>query len=539
MIENDPLCVAVLKTYPKAIVCMRQAKRHSKFGLVFGAGVSAGFHLPDWKTLLDDIATHTDVQAQNIDKEPGLTSRAEVLYRYYFDKRRDADKFRDKEPQEKERAIKGEWFNIISTTLYANFNQAHANIEGLDEAHPYLGSYLDIILSSPLTVNYNFDSCVEMMLLAYQKRLNKPDRLYETIFDANPPFRSSKSIIYHPNGFLPRNILDGFSDDIVFSEQEFGDQLIESVAGRYSSLAHHLSKNTCLFMGVSFNDENLKYLLRQGALNNPGHYHYCLQLVPENAAVNEEYQEALAHSRFEVYNLITLFLTEPEYAALGKLLSSEYAEFQKVAVKAKVRTLWIYYLTGVQGIGKTSACRFMGSLAPYDEWLEDPPSLLGMSHSMLTSSQREEVDDWVLGQFIEKNKLLLQQKEGVFLVDRAPLDPLTFNEEYERSQKAARYSTKLSPQKLQPGHIILLLGKPKEISSRLARRKGEPWDEDKLAELQENLKQVYGNPGTNTYNWTLRQQVKALARIVYSKKEQKYQECDLQGLLFSIKNQVS
>jgi hypothetical protein len=57
----------------------------------------------------------------------------------------------------------------------------------------------------------------------------RTERRYQVMLDATLPFRSDKSLIYHPNGFLPLSPLDGGSDAIVLSDKDFGDQLIDSV----------------------------------------------------------------------------------------------------------------------------------------------------------------------------------------------------------------------------------------------------------------------------------------------------------------------
>lgn len=92
-----------------------------------------------------------------------------------------------------------------------------------------------------MTVNYNFDDTIQQLI-----RLDNPAhpnqvRPFETVWNAYLPFRSESAILYHPNGFLPRNLLENPSESLVFSEENFADQLIESMAGHHASLIHHLS----------------------------------------------------------------------------------------------------------------------------------------------------------------------------------------------------------------------------------------------------------------------------------------------------------
>lgn len=536
------LDVKVFKQYAKAIVHMRkQHHKRSQFGLVLGAGVSNPFDIPVWKDLLTQIANHSKIDGKKVDKpDAPATARAEILYRHFAEKCRQELVSSGKEIDERAlaRQVKGDWLEIIRELLYANLPER----DNIDRAHPYLGEFLDIVKKSPLTVTYNFDSCLEMMLLARQRRNREKERYYETVFDGSLPFRSHKGIIYHPNGYLPENILDGFSDDIVFSEQSFGDQLLESVAGRHFSFAHHLSKNTCLFMGVSFNDENLRHLLRRGATTNPGHYHYCIQWRRKGEHRNREFEDTLAEYRFEVYNLITLFLNDEEIASLGRLLGYDFEHLEDIAAEAGVNLTWVYYLTGIPGIGKTSVVRYMQSLWAYDEWPEEPLQTLAKPFPDLTTAERDTLDNWVARQFAIKNENLIGEREGVFLIDRATLDPITFVDEANMPRKAEHYKEALKRGDdkclLRAGRVLLLVGDTKEISTRLLLRGevGRRSNSDYLGEQQEKLKSIYcvdGVQQVDTINLTLPELVKKIARIIH---REDYHEVDLEALLQSIQD---
>lgn len=525
----------VLKKYAKAVVCMRKAYRQDdRFGLILGAGINKSFDfaVPQWQELIDQLAADPKVNGVSIDpKSATLTARAEILYRHFAQRRKHV--LSHLHGVALSRTLKGEWSSIIRSILYENLTDR----DHLHSAHGYLDEFLEIILRSPLTINYNFDSFVEMMLQARQKQNGEEERKYVTVFDASPPFRSSKGVIYHPNGYLPENVLEGFSDDLVFSEQEFGEQLMGNIAGRNSTFLNHLSKNTCLFLGVSFNDENLRHLLRQSAINSPGHYHYCVHYVKDDEVVLQEYHDAVFEYRYEVYNLITLFLTSAEIAALGRLLKYEYGQIKKIADRIGCPLSWVYYLTGIPGIGKTSVARYLGSLYTLDEWMEEPLPELLQPWDALTPNQQKHTDTWTLEQFAARNRLLAHKaREGVFLADRAPLDPLTYGSKASRKTKARLLYDKIAfghdIRALQPGAIILLLGDVQEITSRLARRQPGAMTAEHLTGLQNILKALYTTENhayhVDTRGLSFTQQVKAVARFIY---REEYQIVDIQSLL--------
>jgi hypothetical protein len=532
--------VKVFKRYGRAIVHMRKQHERRKLGLILGAGVSSPFKIPTWKALLTQIAKHPRVKGKKVDRADGPpTARAEMLYRHFAEQRKIESEAAGEKLQDHalERQTKGEWLQIIRELLYESIPPR----DSIDRAHPYLSEFLGIVKDSPLTVTYNFDSCLEMMLLARQKRKKDKGRYYETIFDGSIPFRSRSGIIYHPNGFLPENVLEGFSDDIVFSEQSFGDQMLDNVSGRHFSFAHHLSKNTCLFMGLSFEDENLRHLLRRSATTNPGHYHYSIQWRKGSSSKYSEYEDTLAEYRFEIYNLITLFLNDAEIAALGRLLGYEFDKLEEIANEAGSPLTWVYYITGVPGIGKTSVIRHMQSLMAYDEWPEEPLPTLIKPYPDLTPHERRSLDNWVARQFAIKNeKLISEEPEGVYIIDRATLDPITFVNESQMSTKAKHYQNDLKRGKekceLRRGNVLLLVGDTKEIATRLWLRGqiGRNTRHEYLQEQQEKLRSIYCVPGVqviNTENLSLLELVKKIARIIH---REPYPEADLEGLLQSI-----
>jgi hypothetical protein len=149
-----------------------------------------------------------------------------------------------------ERKIQGQWQRIIHEALYRG---AIKTPDEIKQRHPYLSAWIPVILASPMTVNYNFDDCVQQLIQTDNYRNDgkvTAVRPYETVWNTNLPVRPKVAVLYHPNGFLPQNLLESpthhVGDHLVFSEASFADQLIESMAGHHASLLHHFSKTTCL-----------------------------------------------------------------------------------------------------------------------------------------------------------------------------------------------------------------------------------------------------------------------------------------------------
>jgi hypothetical protein len=337
---------------------MRQQYQGKKFGLVIGSGVSKDLFLPNWKELLKKLCNNPEINGKEIleyrDQENSQASITHMLYEHYKSQeiiKRGLDG--RVLSNEEERLITQSWLSLIHYELWKEFKPEYLE----PDFHPYLESYIDIIKGSTLTINYNFDDTIQTIISKKRSPLEKKEgiKLIETVWDARLQFQKNEGIIYHPNGFLPFNPLEGSSESIVFSEDSFADQLIASMAGHYSTLLHHLSKNTCLFIGLSLDDSNLKHILRQNAKINPGHLHYYIAFTPDKSKLTDCQKNAIKESNFELYNLITLFLDNQEIKDLGELLKMEPDEFIKQIRIVGKRIKFVYYLTGPVACGKTTS----------------------------------------------------------------------------------------------------------------------------------------------------------------------------------------
>jgi hypothetical protein len=383
-----------------------------------------------------------------------------------------------------------------------------------------LKEWIPVILKSGMTVNYNFDDTIQQLIM-----LDKPPhpgtvRAFETVWNAYLPFRSESAILYHPNGFLPRNLLENPSDSLVFSEESFADQLIESMAGHHASLIHHLSKTTCIFMGLSLSDPTLRHLLRQSAVINPGHYHYYVQHMRAGDKRDAEVEKSIRDANFEVYNLITLFLNDEEYAALGRLLTMDKDLFLKEAEELGAELSYFFYLSGPIGAGKTTALGYFGSFKTYEEWTGVRPPELAKPWKDLTKLEREFIDNWIAGQFEIRNTILIKHEIGIHICDRTPLDPISFNEDAEVSAKARFITEHLRPGKshrrAQEGKVILLIGAPDELEARVVGRHKQS-SSTLIADLQKRLQRIFDGGAVaivDTSGMSIPQVVKQLSRIV-------------------------
>ena len=441
--------------------------------------------------------------------------------------------------KESEKIILQIWRNIIHKELWRDFKDASL----VKDFHPYIEPYINIIKRSSLTINYNFDDILQTLIneRRTQDEIDEGKKLYETVYDARFQFHLNAGIIYHPNGYLPKKLIEGASDNLVFSEDSFADQLIASMSGHYSTLLHHLSKNTCFFVGLSLDDSTLKHLLRQSATINPGHYHYYVAYTKDKSKISHNQIRAIKESNFEMYNLITLFLDDSDIKNIGELIQLKEDAFEDECKVANVERKFVYYLTGAVGCGKTTTLSYFRNLTTFSEWPEQRLDLLAKPWNKLSLREQKKVDTWVGKMFHKKNKNLSHIKEGITIIDRTPLDPLTFTplKEWKKKAKFLHDNISLGGKfRIVEGQILLLEGNKETIASRVRiRQKTSDYDSNHIKKMYEYftkaLKPIQKDViKIDTSDLSIHEVVKRVAKIIHF---EDYMEQDLHSVLDAIR----
>ncbi|WP_176059976.1 SIR2 family protein [Paraburkholderia sp. BCC1876] len=532
----------VLERYPREIVHMREQFKREQFGLVFGAGIGRDLGFPIWKELLKRIAHHVDVTGQEIFKknENNSTLLAQQLFqRYKRTKQLDVNNAADTSRM-LEMKIRAGWRKIVRDCLYQD---VPSSIEEILKKDRYLLSFAPIMSKMPLTVTYNFDDVLERLLKSVQppEAVSKGSR---TFWSGNVQLHPKNGgVIYHPNGYLPSQVSERPSDHLVFAEDSFADQLIDSMAGHYASLATHFSQTTCLLTGLSLDDPTLKHLLRATANSFPGHFHYYINFVSDPTEQVAECDQAQAAANFEVFNLITLNLTAEEISALAQLISASDDDFSGFAEEHIKHQSFRFFVVGSVGAGKSTTVSHFRSMLTQDEWTEERAPGMEKAADLLTPEETAAIDEWVASQVAKKNLKLLQTSgHGIHVIDRAPLDAFAFTPPDGWSEKAKRLVAAVSPgtfkkRELAAGHVIFLRGDP-EVMAQRAVSLSKIQSAEKLNQQQSELLHIYdrlspkeGFTIIDTVGKTVTEVVREVADIIFRKP---YEEANLQRRLEEI-----
>lgn len=524
----------LLKQDARPIFHMRSQLEHQRFGLVFGSGLSKAFHLPIWSELVEKIAEDPQVDGKDLldkfSETKSLPYQTELLLQHFKRKKEGETGFKDLSPRAFEYRTLAEWLIIVAKHLYSN---TPADFRAEVVEHPYLKAYLPIIRQTPMTVTYNFDNYIERAL-EYTKQEDDEilSRGFETITNPLTQFRRRNAIIYHPNGFFPPELMELPVDKFVFSEASYAEQFAEVLSGDHSALINHFSKNTCLLIGLSLEDEMLRNILILSSVATPGNYHYYAYYLQDENELNSQQREAIKRTNFNIYNLITLFLLEEDIVALGELINSNKvseADICDCSQEIGVDHAYRFYVTGPMGVGKSTTLNNFRNLNVFDEWLEERPEILAKPWDELDKEESEFADNWIINQFYKKNKNLKHRKSGVFLVDRPPLDPLSFTPPDNQKDKAQRLLSTIcpgsAPWKVENGTIILLTGDPKELAVRMLLTRRLGYTAEKLEKMEKAMKEVYSGDGCviiDTFGLTISEVTKRVAEIIHLSKYEPY-----------------
>ncbi|WOE28191.1 SIR2 family protein [Acinetobacter towneri] len=268
----------------KRIEQLKIKYKDGNFSLLLGAGVSCDAQLPSWEQLISSLLIKYFSETQNADNKFSKNSINTISKNFkdnYFNSALLSARYLKKsfikndEPSDK-------FKNIIHEILYktnkVNRDSKLIEVIGRLCIPTRLRAHIDSIIT------YNFDDLIEQKL----KKLN----LHHHVIPNELETYSIKELpVYHVHGFIPENpnnYDDYVGNEIVFSEDGYHKMYSDSY--HWSNLVQltHLREKSCLMIGLSMDDPNLRRLL--DIVSNPSvdSKHYAiLQRVKEASLIND------------------------------------------------------------------------------------------------------------------------------------------------------------------------------------------------------------------------------------------------------------
>jgi len=267
---------------------LRKALEGGRLTLVCGAGISVKAGIPLWGDLLVRLL---DRMLEKLSKNPSLEIGKNTAVEF-------------------QKIYGGGSSLIIGKYLKNNLGEDFASEtrEALYAANTRTSDLIDSIVrlarpqrdAKPLDsiITFNFDCLVE-------EALDKNAVANRPIFSESIKHDGNQLPVYHVHGYLPRSGAVP-KTDLVFSEDAYHSQFIDAFSWSNLIQLSKLTQNTCLFIGISLTDPNMRQLLDVAWRKNPDKImsHFIIKKRPE-------------HPRESSLERVSKLLEEQDANALG------------------------------------------------------------------------------------------------------------------------------------------------------------------------------------------------------------------------------
>lgn len=253
-----------------------------RFSLLLGAGVSSSAGLPDWDTLLNSLFVSMlmedglDESSADPDQTSSIVKRlrqmdgpSALMLARYIRKGITADSA----------AEQGKFIATVTAKLYELRNKKYSISSDLIKSIANLCVPSRTGANVRAVLTYNFDDLLE-------RELKEQGLTYRSIFEEIELPSPEELPIYHAHGFLPEDRSQYSNIDkatLVFSEE--GYHHIYRDAYHWSNLIqlNSLKETSCLMIGLSLTDPNLRRLLEISAKTpeKPRHFAFMRRVSYE------------------------------------------------------------------------------------------------------------------------------------------------------------------------------------------------------------------------------------------------------------------
>ncbi|SEG87188.1 SIR2 family protein [Marinobacterium lutimaris] len=268
---------SITEKYANQIQSIAESLHAGQLTLFCGAGVTIGAGVPSWNKLL---LTLLESMMRRVSNDHSISlegSDAGIFQRRYKPSSLLMGKYLKNN-------LGKDFLKEIRSSLYSSNPHSCDIIDAIVElSRPQRdGKPLDSIITT------NFDSLLE-------ENLKKQNINFHSIYKEGARNSPKEIPIYHVNGFLPRKGEIPSQMELVFSEDAYHNQFIEPFSWSNLIQLNKISQNTCLFIGLSLSDPNLRRLLDVANRKNPEKVlnHYIIKKTPGTSS-GQDPMDALA-----------------------------------------------------------------------------------------------------------------------------------------------------------------------------------------------------------------------------------------------------
>lgn len=155
-------------------------------------------------------------------------------------------------------------------------------------------------------VTYNFDDIIE-------RRLKKDKVDYNTIYNEQGVSTPERLSVFHVHGFLPQHKVEEVENPhLIFSEEDYHKVYTDAYCWSNIVQLNYLRENTCLFIGCSLNDPNLRRLLDVASRGNEKPRHFAFMKKPSIKSI-----KGINKQDIELYKQIDISIRNNCYSSMG------------------------------------------------------------------------------------------------------------------------------------------------------------------------------------------------------------------------------
>lgn len=299
---NNPLSEPELVKAQSALIsALKREYQKEELALFVGAGISKDAGIPQWKDLVNSLLSKMILSRTKGKVSKGFTQHLDTIIHL-------AHQNQENSPITQIRYIKGafssdEYNKLVHEVLYSKKPQPNT---ALLNAIAAICTPRRNHIGVQGVVTYNFDDLLERCLDSLKVQTN----IVSCEDDISTPDKLS---IFHVHGYMPNKFDDSNPNmELILSEEDYHKVYRDAYCWSNLIQLNYLREHTCLFIGCSLTDPNLRRLLDVAKRNNEKPRHFAF--LRRNDMVNNSGVDQRA---LEIYKDIDLNLREKYYAAMG------------------------------------------------------------------------------------------------------------------------------------------------------------------------------------------------------------------------------
>lgn len=281
---------------------IKSAFRKQDVVLFLGAGVSIDGGIPLWGTLIKTLHVY---MLKRLTKDKDLSFKQQEMIKEL------ASDNEMESPLMQMRYIRAafsdeEYYKLVHSALYNDdINLETSLLNAIAKISTPQRGYSGI----KSIITYNFDDLLE-------RKFRLKDIQYNIISGEGDRQLVDKLNINHVHGYLPSDFSEVPDDpNLIFSEEDYHRVYRDSFSWSNLTQLSALRENTCLFIGCSLTDPNLRRLLDVAARNDETPRHYAF--LRRKKVGNQNSGQTVNKDMMELYQKIDHNIQKAYYQKLG------------------------------------------------------------------------------------------------------------------------------------------------------------------------------------------------------------------------------